>query len=93
MIYIFLNNHHLPVLFSALLLINTASIRKARVIGGLIRIYYNVNLSIKRNKLAIAFLKTFFVSETYSSPLGIFCLCETRVVNAYQRISLFKHVI
>lgn len=37
--------------------------------------------------------RKFSVPKPFSSPLDIFCLRETRVVNAYRRISLFKHII
>lgn len=37
--------------------------------------------------------RKFFVPKPYSSPLDIFCLRETRMVNAYRRISLFNHTI
>lgn len=37
--------------------------------------------------------RRFFIPEPYSSPLDIFCLRETRVINAYRRISLFNHTI
>ena len=37
--------------------------------------------------------RNFSVPKPYSSPLDIFCLRETRMVNAYRRISLFNHSI
>jgi len=37
--------------------------------------------------------RSFSVPKPYSSPLDIFCLRETRMVNAYRRISLFNHSI
>lgn len=37
--------------------------------------------------------RKFSLPKPYSSPLDIFCLRETRVVNAYRRISLFNHTI
>jgi hypothetical protein len=37
--------------------------------------------------------RKFSVPAPYSSPLDVFCLRETRMVNAYRRISLFKHTI
>lgn len=37
--------------------------------------------------------RKFSVPKPFSSPLDIFCLRETRVVNAYRRISLFNHII
>ena len=37
--------------------------------------------------------RKFSVPNPFSSPLDIFCLRETRTVNAYRRISLFNHTI
>ncbi|HAF49307.1 MAG TPA: hypothetical protein DCL08_08750 [Anaerolineaceae bacterium] len=37
--------------------------------------------------------RKFSVPKPFSSPLDIFCLRETRTVNAYRRISLFNHTI
>lgn len=37
--------------------------------------------------------RKFSVPKPFSSPLDIFCLRETRTVNAYRRISLYKHTI
>ena len=37
--------------------------------------------------------RKFSIPKPYSSPLDIFCLRETRIVNAYRRISLFNHTI
>jgi transposase len=37
--------------------------------------------------------RKFSIPKPYSSTLDIFCLRETRVVNAYRRISLFNHII
>jgi hypothetical protein len=37
--------------------------------------------------------RKFSLPKPYSSPLDIFCLRETRIVNAYRRISLFNHTI
>lgn len=37
--------------------------------------------------------RKFSIPAPFSSPLDIFCLQETRVVNAYRRISLFNHTI
>ena len=37
--------------------------------------------------------RKFSVPKPFSSPLDIFCLRESRVVNAYRRISLFNHTI
>jgi hypothetical protein len=37
--------------------------------------------------------RRFTIPEPYSSPLDIFCLRETRIINAYRRISLFNHTI
>lgn len=37
--------------------------------------------------------RKFSVPKPFSSPSDIFCLRETRMVNAYRRISLFNHTI
>ncbi|MCJ7694482.1 MAG: hypothetical protein MUO40_03565 [Anaerolineaceae bacterium] len=37
--------------------------------------------------------RKFSIPKPYSSPLDIFCLRETRIINAYRRISLFNHTI
>jgi hypothetical protein len=37
--------------------------------------------------------RKFDVPKPYASHLDIFCLRETRIVNAYRRISLFNHMI
>lgn len=37
--------------------------------------------------------RPFSVPKPYTSPKDVFCLRETRVVNGYRRISLFKHDI
>jgi hypothetical protein len=37
--------------------------------------------------------RPFTLPEPYTSPEDIFCLCETRVINGYGRISLFNHEI
>lgn len=37
--------------------------------------------------------RKFSIPKPFDSPLDIFCLRETRVVNAYRRISLFNHTI
>ena len=37
--------------------------------------------------------RKFTVPKPYSSPLDVFCLRETRIVDAYRRISLFNHKI
>jgi len=37
--------------------------------------------------------RKFSIPKPYSSTLDIFCLRETRIVNAYRRISLFNHTI
>ena len=37
--------------------------------------------------------RIFSIPKPYSSSLDIFCLRETRIVNAYRRISLFNHTI
>lgn len=37
--------------------------------------------------------RKFNVPKPFASPLDIFCLRETRIVNAYRRISLFNHTI
>jgi hypothetical protein len=37
--------------------------------------------------------RKFSVPKPFSSPLDIFCLRETRFVDAYRRISLFNHTI
>lgn len=47
----------------------------------------------KAQQAGNSLFRKFSVPEPYSSPLDVFCLRETRVVNAYRRISLFKNVI
>jgi hypothetical protein len=37
--------------------------------------------------------RPFSLPKPYTSPNDVFCLRETRKVNAYRRISLFNHVI
>jgi hypothetical protein len=37
--------------------------------------------------------RPFSLPKPYNSPMDIFCLRETRMVNGYRRISLFNHVI
>ncbi len=37
--------------------------------------------------------RKFYIPKPYSSHLDIFCLRETRIINAYRRISLFNHII
>ena len=37
--------------------------------------------------------RKFTIPKPFSSPLDVFCLRTTRMVNAYRRISLFKHEI
>lgn len=37
--------------------------------------------------------RRFSIPKPYSSLLDIFCLRETRIINAYRRISLFNHTI
>jgi len=37
--------------------------------------------------------RKFSIPKPYSSHLDIFCLRETRIINAYRRISLFNHTI
>ena len=37
--------------------------------------------------------RKFTIPKPYTSPQDLFCLRETRMVNGYRRISLFKHVI
>lgn len=42
---------------------------------------------------ATVFFVNFTIPKPFSSPLDVFCLRTTRMVNAYRRISLFKHEI
>jgi hypothetical protein len=44
-------------------------------------------------KTGNSLFRKFSVPKPFTSPLDIFCLRETRIVNAYRRISLFKHTI
>lgn len=37
--------------------------------------------------------RKFSIPKPFQSPLDIFCLRETRIINAYRRISLFNHTI
>ena len=37
--------------------------------------------------------RKFVIPKPYASPQDVFCLRETRMVNAYRRISLFNHTI
>jgi hypothetical protein len=37
--------------------------------------------------------RKFVIPKPYACPQDVFCLRETRMVNAYRRISLFKHAI
>ncbi|MEA1991848.1 MAG: hypothetical protein U9N58_06595 [Thermodesulfobacteriota bacterium] len=47
----------------------------------------------KALKSGNSLFRKFSVPKPFSSPLDIFCLRETRIVNSYRRISLFKHSI
>ena len=48
---------------------------------------------MRAQKSGNSLFRKFSVPKPFSSPLDIFCLRETRMVNAYRRISLFKHSI
>jgi transposase len=45
------------------------------------------------DKAGNSLFRKFSVPEPYTSPLDVFCLREKRMVNAYRKISLFKHVV
>jgi hypothetical protein len=44
-------------------------------------------------KSGMCLFRPFSLPKPYTSPKDIFCLRETRIVNGYRRISLFKHEI
>jgi hypothetical protein len=47
----------------------------------------------KAQQAGNSLFRKFSVPKPFSSPLDVFCLRETRTVNAYRRISLFNHTI
>ena len=44
-------------------------------------------------KTGNSLFRKFSIPQPYKSPLDVFCLKESRMVNAYRRISLFNHSI
>ena len=57
----------------------------------------NGEIPIIRFENAIAtgnsLFRPFALPKPYTSPKDVFCLCETRMVDGYRRISLFNHTI
>jgi len=52
------------------------------------------NIRFQRaRKAGNSLFQPFSLPKPYTSPKDVFCLRETRVVNGYRRISLFKHTI
>ena len=47
----------------------------------------------KARKAGNSLFRKFIVPQPYTSPQDVFCLRDKRMVNAYRRISLFKHKI